>query len=168
MKLTGVTVSYAPDARVTWDDGIRAYAASKGIVEDMATATNTPEGKAYVQNLLATHVKGAVERQMAGQLNGTRPVRLEVVVHSFAIASAVQRIVIGGGHGMTADANLVDARSGAVLLHHANLTASVGAAGGLVGTAIQSAIESAAKIDNADKVPEVWGATYRDWLLRRA
>src|SRR5207253_955790 len=44
MKLTGVTVSYAPDARVTWDDGIRAYAASKGIVDDMASATNTPEG----------------------------------------------------------------------------------------------------------------------------
>lgn len=168
MKLTGVTVSYAPDARVIWDDGIRAYAASKGIVEDMATATNTPEGKAYVQNLLATHVKGAVERQMAGQLNGTRPVRLEVVVHSFAIASAVQRIVIGGGHGMTADANLVDARTGAVLLRHPNLTAYVGAAGGLVGTAVQSAIESAAKIDNTDRVPEVWSSNYRDWLLRRA
>src|SRR4051812_46742093 len=36
MKLTGVSISYAPDALVIWDDGIRAYAASKGIVEDMA------------------------------------------------------------------------------------------------------------------------------------
>jgi hypothetical protein len=168
MKLAGVTVSYAPDARIVWDDGIRAYAASKGIVEDMATATNTPEGKAYVQNLLASHVKGGVERQMAGQLNGTRPVRLDVVVHSFAIASAVQRIVIGGGHGMTADANLVDARTGAVILRHPNLMANVGAAGGLIGTAVQSAVEAAAKIDNTDTVANSWGATYRDWLLRRA
>jgi hypothetical protein len=168
MKLAGVTVSYAPDARIVWDDGVRAYAASKGIVEDMATATNTPEGKAYVQNMLASHVKGGVERQMAGQLLGTRPVRLDVVVHSFAIASAVQRIVIGGGHGMTADANLVDARTGAVILRHPNLMANVGAAGGLVGTAVQSAIEAAAKIDNTDTVANRWGATYRDWLLRRA
>src|SRR3954451_12900808 len=168
MKLTGVTVSYAPDALIVWDDGIRAYAASKGIVEDMATATNTPEGKAYVRNMLASRVKGDVERQMAGQLNGTRPVRLDVVVHSFTIASAVQRIVIGGGHGMAADANLVDARTGAVLLRHPTLAAYVGAAGGLVGTAVQSAIESAAKIDTTDRVPEVWGANYRDWLLRRA
>src|SRR3954465_2007045 len=168
MKLTGVSVSYAPDARLTWDDGIRAYAQSKGIVEDMASATNTPEGKAYVQNSLATHVKGAVERQMAGQLNGTRPVRLDVVVHSFAIASAVQRIVIGGGHGMTADANLVDARTGAVLLRHPNLAIDVAAAGGLVGTAVQAAVEAAAKIDNTDTVANRWGATYRDWLLRRA
>jgi hypothetical protein len=168
MKLTGVAVSYAPDARIQWDDGIRAYAASKGIVEDMATATNTPEGKAYVQNMLASHVKGGVERQMAGQLNGTRLVRLDVVVHSFAIASAVQRIVIGGGHGMTADANLVDARTGAVILRHPNLMANVAVAGGLVGTAVQSAIEASAGVDSTDTVANKWGATYRDWLLRRA
>jgi hypothetical protein len=168
MKLTGVTVSYAPDAIVVWDDGIRAYAASKGIVEDMATATNTPEGKAYVRNLLASRVKGDVERQMAGQLNGTRPVRLDVIVRSFTIASAVQRIVLGGGHGMTADATLVDARTGTVILNHPNLAIGVAAAGGLVGTAVQAAVESAAKIDNTDTVANRWGATYRDWLLRRA
>jgi hypothetical protein len=168
MKLAGVTVSYAPDARIVWDDGIRAYAASKGIVEDMATATNTPEGKAYVQNMLASRIKGNVDRQMAGQLNGTRPVRLDVVVHSFAIASAVQRIVIGGGHGMTADATLVDARTGAVILSHPKLMANVAAAGGLIGTAVQSAIEAASKVDNTDTVANRWGATYRDWLLRRA
>jgi hypothetical protein len=134
----------------------------------MATATNTPEGKAYVRNLLASRVKGDVERQMAGQLNGTRPVRVDVVVRSFMIASAVQRIVIGGGHSMTADANLVDARTGAVILSHPKLMASVAAAGGLVGTAVQAAVEAAAKIDNTDSVANKWGATYRDWLLRRA
>jgi hypothetical protein len=168
MKLTGITVSYAPDALIVWDDGIRAYAASKGIVDDVASATNTPEGKAYVQNMLASRIKGDVERQMAGQLNGTRPVRLDVVVHSFAIASAVQRIVIGGGHGMSADANLVDARTGAVILSHPKLIASVAAAGGLVGTVVQSAVEAAAKIGNTDTLANRWGATYRDWLLRRA
>ena len=49
MKLTGVNVSFAPDAGVQWEDGIRAYATSKAITDDqIATATNTPEGKAYV------------------------------------------------------------------------------------------------------------------------
>jgi len=37
-------------------------------------------------------------------------VRLDVVVKSFVIASAVQRILIGGGRGMVADANLVSTR----------------------------------------------------------
>ena len=46
--------------------------------------------------------------------------------------------------------------------------ADVAAAGGLVGTAVQAAVEAAAKIDNTDTVANKWGATYRDWLLRRA
>src|ERR1700754_2626975 len=84
MKLAGVTVSYAPDANIQWDDGIRAYARTKSLTDDqIATETNTPEGKAYVQNLLAPKIKSGVERVMAGQLNGTRPVRLEIVVKSF-------------------------------------------------------------------------------------
>lgn len=104
MKLTGVTVSYAPDAMVQWEDGIRAYATSKAIVDDeIATATDTPEGKAYVRNMLAPRIKSGIEQKMAGQLNGSRPVRLEVVVKRFAIAGAVQRILIGGGRGMVAD-----------------------------------------------------------------
>src|ERR1700694_3071750 len=76
MKLTGVTVSYAPDARVQWEDGFRAYAIGKAIPDDqIATAIDTPEGTAYVQNLLAPKIKAGVERAMAGQLNGARPVR---------------------------------------------------------------------------------------------
>lgn len=105
MKLTGVTVNYAPDARVQWEDGIRAYATAKAITDDqIATATDTPEGKAYVRNMLAPRIKTEVEKVMVGQLNGSRPVRLEVVVKTSAISSAVQRILIGGGHGMIADA----------------------------------------------------------------
>ena len=166
MKLTGVTVAYAPDASIRWDDGIRAYAASKGIVDDVASATNTPEGKASVRNALMPHIKNGVERQMAGQLNGARPVRLEVVVHNFAIASAVERVVLGGGHVMNADATLVDARTGAVILRHPHLTTSVAAVGGVIPTLVVSAME--AGTDTTDTVANNWGATYRDWLLRRA
>jgi hypothetical protein len=166
MKLTGVTVAYAPDAGIRWDDGIRAYAASKGIVDDVASATNTPEGKAWIRNALMPHIKNGVERQMAGQLNGARPVRIEIVVNNFAIASAVERVVLGGGHVMNADANLVDARTGAVILRHPNLTVSVAAVGGLIPTVVVSAME--AGTDTTDTLANNWGATYRDWLLRRA
>jgi hypothetical protein len=74
MKLTGVTVSYAPDAMVQWEDGIRAYATSKAIVDDeIATATDTPEGKAYVRNMLAPRIKSGIEQKMAA--SSTAPVR---------------------------------------------------------------------------------------------
>ena len=169
MKLTGVTVSYAPDAMVQWEDGIRAYATSKAIVDDqIATATDTPEGKAYVRNMLAPRIKSGIEQKMAGQLNGSRPVRLEVVVKSFAIAGAVQRILIGGGRGMVADANLVDARTGALIIAYPDLTVSIPVPGGLAGTAIQAAIDNASERSPADKVADLYGENYRDWLLRRA
>ena len=86
---------------------------AKAITDDqISTATNTPEGKAYVQAMLAPVIKTGVTKSLNGQLIGSRPVRLDVVVKRFAVASAVQRILIGGGRGMVADANLVDARTG--------------------------------------------------------
>src|SRR5882757_3206098 len=169
MKLTGVTVSYAPDARVQWDDGFRAYAVAKAIPDDqIATAIDTPEGKVYVQNLLAPKIKAGVERAMAGQLNGSRPVRLDIVVKNFAIAGAVQRIVIGGGREMTATANLVDARTGAVIIANPGLRGYLYAGQGVLGTAVQAAIDSNATQSVADQVADRYGQNYRDWLLRRA
>ena len=169
MKLTGVNVSFTPDAQVQWEDGIRAYATAKAITDDqIATATNTPEGKAYVQNMLAPRIRSGIEQKMAGQLNGSRPVRIEVVVKSFAIASAVQRILIGGGRGMIADANLVDARTGALIIAHRDLNVVQVVGNGIVGTAVQAAIDSASTQSPADKLADQYGENYRNWLLRRA
>src|SRR6185312_11947285 len=92
--------------------------------DQIATATNTPEGNAYVQNMLASQIKGALEQKVGPQLHGSRPVRLEVVIKSFVLASAVQRILIGGGRGMVADANLVDARTGALIVAYPDLAAA--------------------------------------------
>jgi hypothetical protein len=165
MKLTGVTVSFAPDAGVQWEDGIRAYATAKAITDDqIATATNTAEGKAYVQTMLAPVIKTGVTKSLTGQFNGSRPVRLDVVVKSFALSSAVQRILIGGGRGMVADANLVDARTGAVIVAYPELRAGQG----VVGTAVQAAIDNASEQSVAEKLAVRNGELYRRWLLHQA
>jgi hypothetical protein len=167
MKLTGVNVSFVPDARIQWEDGIRAYATSKSITDDqIATATNTAEGKAYVQTMLAPVIRTGVTKSLNGQLNGSRPVRLEVVVKSFVLASAVQRILIGGGRGMVADANLVDAKTGAVIVAHPELRALSMAGQGIVGTAVQAAIDNASEQSIAEKLAYRYGEIYRLWLLR--
>jgi len=169
MKLTDVAVSFAPDATIQWEDGIRAYATAKAIPDDqIAAATNTPEAKAYSQNLLASRIKAGVERAMAGQLNGSRPVRLNIVVRSFTISPAIQRIVVGGGHGMVADANLVDARTGANVMAHPKLSVVLVVGQGVLGTAVQAAIDSASKESTTDKIVDRYGGNYRDWLLRKS
>jgi hypothetical protein len=169
MKLVGVNVSYAPDANIQWEDGIRAYARTKSIADDqIAVETNTPEGKAFVRNLLAPKIKSGVEKVVAGQLNGTRPVRLDIVVKSFTIASAVQRILIGGGYGMAADANLVDAKTGTVVIAHPNLTGMLLAGQGVLGTAVQAAIDNSASQGVPERIVESYAENFRNWLLPKA
>lgn len=168
MKLTDIAVSFAPDASMQWEDGIRAYATAKAIPDDqIATATNTPEAKAYARNLLAQRIKAGVEKAMAGQLNGTRPVRLNVVIHSFTVVPAIQRVVIGGHHGMVADANLVDAKTGATILAHPKMNVTMVVGQGVLGTAVQAAIDSASAQSTTDKIADSYGNNYREWLLRK-
>jgi hypothetical protein len=169
MKLTGVTVSFAPEPNIQFEDGIRAYATAKAITDDEITAAaNTPEGKAFVRNMLAPRIKAGIEQAMAGQLIGSRPVRIDVVVKSFAIPSAVQRILIGGQRGMVADANLVDARTGALIIAYPNLAVVLAVGQGLAGIAVQAVIDNASQQSPAEKVVGTYGQNYRDWLLRRA
>jgi hypothetical protein len=168
MKLAGVNVSFAPEAAIQWEDGIRAYATARSIPDDqIATAANTPEGKAFVQSMLAPRIKAVLEQRVALQLTGTRPVRVEVVVKSFVLASAVQRVLIGGGRGMVADANLVDARTGALIIAHPDMRAVMLAGQGIVGTAVQAAIDSSSKESVADRLAAQYGDVYSNWLLRR-
>ena len=161
MKLTGITVGFEPNADVSWE-GIRAYAIAKTIPDhEIASATNTPEAKAYIQNLLQPKIKAGVEQAMVGQLNGPRPVRLDVVVKRFAIASAVQRILIGGNHVMVATATLVDARTGAAIITYPDLVAQVVVGQGIVGTAVQAAIDSAMPQTTTERLIAEYGRSYR-------
>jgi len=169
MKLAGVTIGFEPNADVQWEEGFRAYAVAKTIPDhELAAATNTPEAKAYIQNLLAPKVKAGIEQAMAGQLNGPRPVRLDVVVKRFAIASAVQRILIGGNHLMVATATLVDARTGAAIIAYPDLVAQVVVGQGIVGTAVQAAIDASMPQTPTERLIAEYGRSYRTWLVRAA
>ena len=101
-----------------------------------------------------------------GRLNGARPVRLEIVVKRFDIPSAVMTVIAGGGRGMNADANLVDARTGALIVANPDLGVYLPSGGGIVGTAVQAALDNSAEQSPADKIAARYGENYRDWLLR--
>lgn len=167
MRLAGVVVSFAPDARIQWEDGLRAYADSKAVsLEQAATMADTPEAKAFVQGLLTPRIKAGVEQVLASRLAGTRPVRLDIRVKSLLFPSAIQRVVIGGHRGMIADANLVDARTGALIVAYPELNASVYTGQGIVGAAMQAAIDNSAGPSPVDKVSVRYGEIYRNWLLK--
>ena len=167
LRLTGVAVSFAPDARLQWEEGVRAYANSKSLMDDqMMAASETPEGRAYIQAMLGPRIKTGLEQTLTSQIAGTRPVRLEITVKNFIMASAAQRVIIGGGRGMIADATLVDARSGKVLIAYPALSAILATGQGIVGTMVQAAIDSGAAQSPTEKVIVHYGEVYRNWLLK--
>jgi hypothetical protein len=75
-------------------------------------------------------------------------------------------ILIGGARTMTADATLVDARTGAVIITSPKESVTLAAGSGILGTAVQAAIDSSSDQTVADKIIANFGQDYRRWLLR--
>ena len=162
-RFAGANVRFAPDASIWWGDGERAFAASKGQpATESENLAKTPEGQAYLRNTIATKVKSAMERNLAGSLAGARLVRVEVTVKNVTIPSAIQRILIGGHHQMTADVTLIDAKTGAVLVPYAGQS-SLAMAGQGVGGAL---LDAALLAQPIDRVVNNYADQYGSWLLR--
>jgi len=92
-----------------------------------------------------------------------RPVRVEIKVKEVEIASAVQRILVGGHHRLRADVDLVDARSGVVILAFSEQGAMAQAGQGIGGVLLDKAFLG----DPIDRVIQNYATQYRNWLLRK-
>ena len=163
-QLAAVNVTLPPPNGIWWGDGERAYAMSKGRpAHESEELGKTEEGQAYLRSAIAAKVRDAMTRHLAGELTGSRPVRVEVVVTGVQIASAMQRILVGGGHMMSADVTLVDARTGQVLVAYPAQTTAAGAGSGLLGTMV----EHAALAEPIDRVVDNYASQYSRWLVRK-
>jgi hypothetical protein len=161
LKLTAVHVTVAPDASIQWADGLHAWAKTKSIPDhELPLAGDSAEARAYARTLLAGKVKEATTRVLSAALHGTRPARINIVVKSFVIASAAQRVVIGGTHLMTADVTLVDG-NGAELLARPNFVAASAAGQGVLGAIVDAAMLP----DPTERLLNEFANRYRDWLL---
>ena len=112
-----------------------------------------------MRTVLAPKVRDAMLRNVSSRLGGSRLVRLEVTVTQFDIVPTAQRLLIGGAaNSMTADVNIVDAKTGQLILTYPKLMAAVPTGGGVVGVVVQ------AMVDAADKVIDNFAARYGRWL----
>ena len=164
MRFQSVSVSFQPGSRIWWGDGERAYAASKGQNALQAEeAAKSEEGQAYIRNAIAPRLSQAFEKNLRPELTGARPVRVEIKVKEVEIASAIQRFLIGGHHRLRADVDLVDARSGAVILAFSDQGAMAQAGQGVGGVLLDNAFLG----DPIDRVIQNYATQYRNWLLRK-
>ena len=160
-RYASTVVTFDPSAVIWWGDGERAYAATKGLSDEQAAdAAKTPEGKAYLHEQVATRVKAAMDGRLAGKLNGTHSVRVEVVVKNVTIASVAQRVIIGGTHLMGAAIKLVDVQSGKVVATHPGLVAGAAAGQGIAGVVVDGMIAD----PPLDRVTRNLAEAYEQWL----
>ena len=160
LNLQQVNVLVPPEATFYWGDGERAYARSIGQSDNEAEKLGaTPQGRAYMRNLAAQRIKTAFDKQLWGKLKGTRPVRVEVVMHDINVSSPLQRILIGGNYSMKATANLVDARTGEVIAANPSLTMNAAAGQGVLGAALDPAFG-----EPIDRLATNLAESYRGWL----
>lgn len=163
-KLSAVEVGFEPQARVWWGDGERAFAAAKGVPAERSEAlAATDEGRAYLRGAVAKKLRAAIEAELAPMLGGERPVRVVVDVKDVMIASDIQRIVVGGHHSLSADVNLVDGRTGALLQAFPAQTVTSFAGQGIGGALLDRAFMG----DPIDRVTGQFASRYAAWLLRR-
>jgi hypothetical protein len=167
-KLTDVRVSVAPDARIAWYEPLQAHAATKKIPDEQYTEwMKTDEAKGHINGIITGKIKGQMEKQLTGQLNGSRPVRIEVVVTQFIVPTAAQRVIIGGSNVMTADVNVVDAKTGALILAHPKFTWQVQGGQGIAGVIAQAIVDSAMQ-PATDSMIEQHAMFYKIWLINDA
>ena len=121
----------------------------------------------HLNGVLTGKVKDFMVKQMGGALNGTRPVRIEVVVTQFIAPTGAQRLLIGGAYAITADVNLVDAKSGAVIVAYPKLGHAIQAQGGVAGVVAQAIVDSAMQ-PATDSLIEQHALIYRIWLINGA
>jgi hypothetical protein len=164
-RLQAVDVSVAPNAQILWDDPERAAAGqgSAQVALAHAAAGAPADWPATARRTVSDLLRKSMIDLVGPELNGTRPVRLVVRIHALEIVSPIQRIILGGSHHMTADVDLLDAKSGAVLLTLPAYTVLVGGGGGLVGVALDNMIRD----EPIRLVTASYAGEYRNWLLRK-
>lgn len=163
-NLTDVKVSIAPQASIV-GYGIQEYAAARRIPNyELNAATETEEAKAWIRDHLSARVKAAMQNGLSGSLSGQRPVRAEVVVRTFFLSSAVQRIIVGGDYRIIADVTLVDAKSGVPIVSYPEMIYIMPALNGWGGAIIQAAYDASNPPE--ERLVNGFVEKYRDWLLK--
>ncbi len=141
-KLEGVTASVAPDASVDW-----------GIDEPAAKEQARTDATRRLQEHLFKYV--------GEKMQGTQPVRIEVVIHQVVVPSKTMRVVMGGLPVLEATATLKNATTGAelaVLRKHRVVAAGTSGVASILVDAMLSE-------DVYDKLIFNYGLDYRAWLL---
>jgi len=179
-KLAGVEVQ-GTQVIQSWPAMEQAYLASGKADADTArrlpseNAQNFPAVEAQFQAALQQRFAADLEGQVGALLQGTRPVKAVVQIQVFDVPSSARGGLVDNTAKLKANIDLVDAKSGAVLVSYAGpmktLTLGPSAltfvAGGFAAVAAQAMLATAVKGEPGSQLVATYVQDYRTWLVTR-
>ena len=170
-QLADVAVTFPPNARLNYPRAEDEFAAGKGVassdVSRVAALAESPEGVAFVRASATASMRAAFKQEVGAILHGTHPVRVEVAVTEIDVPGIARSILLSGNATLEARISLVDVASGQVLFTLPDQGETVGRGGGIVGAAVQTAMESSSTVKEpyqalCDKLAH----DYAEWLFK--
>lgn len=180
LKIVGYDIRFTPDARIRWANARNDYLRRPEVAaevkrvskkaeeraddfeQDEAGATakvmESPAARAYMRKRLSDLVKRHLDQGVRPHYQGTRPVKIDILINGFSIPSAVARVLIGGAPVFAAVTVLKDAKTGAELGKLDRVSAGY-AGNGLLGVALDQAGS-----DLEDRVLGNYARNILNWL----
>ncbi|WP_420546899.1 hypothetical protein [Curvivirga sp.] len=105
---------------------------------DFASVVESPEAIAYMHGRLSDIMFETVEEVYADSLSGPIPATLKVNINRLDIIGTGQGILIGGNHRLVGSIELVDQKTGTLIISSTRFSVSVrhGGIGGIIASAI--------------------------------
>jgi len=153
LRIDAIEVSFAPDASISWYDGLG---------ESRSSGTPDTHGarRAFLQQKAMPHIKAALEAEIPPAFRGTEPARLRVTVRRLDVPPAVARVVFGTmSNDLKAEVQVIDGRTGQTLIDVTDFNGIVGGEGGLVGVAMGQFLP-----DPIDRVSQSFARALKGWL----
>jgi hypothetical protein len=148
LRIDTVEVGFPPDAKISWFD------AQGDAPEDPAARL------AYLEQRAIGPIKAALDAEIKPAFRGTEPAKLRVRIRYLRIPATAVRIIVGASpYSIRADLELVDAKSGQIILAASNLDAFSTSFGGVAGI-----VESAVADEPIIRVSKTFARVLSTWL----
>lgn len=164
LRFTSLDVRVPETAPVTWGAAEEEYARAHGLSPNDPAVAATPAGRAFIRDLAARRLRARLERVTAKRPPGTRPVRLVATLTHVDIPSVIRRVTIGGNPVVSADIDIVDARTNTVLSTYKGGIGVKATGQGISGVLIDALLTAGETDDLFDRAADDYAQRFGTWL----
>lgn len=164
LRFTSLEIRTPDTARISWSEVEDQFRRSRGLGALVPLGAAASEARAFVQDRVALRMKAVLDRVIAKRAAGSRPVRAVVTIVEVYVPSPLFRVVVGGHPGLSAEIDILDARTNAVLTTYKGNSAGQVAGQGPGGVLLDAVLTEAGLSDVFDRSAEGFAKGFERWL----